>query len=250
MFSSNVPGVAPKAQSSAATGDRPNSGRDGGSTQEPEIRVGMAAAADPAKSAAGSGPGTPGPAIPGTTIQEALDRLEETILDSPRLPFGRRTLVDEERLLDQLDAIRLSLPAAFREAEAIARQRQQILFEAEQRAQDLIDVARQQAARTVEETSLVRQAQLEAETIRQQVDAECGTAREELVIELERLRDEAMAELDQMRQAAIAECEAIQDGADDYADRVLGNIERQLGDMLRIIRNGRQQLQQDSPRHS
>lgn len=184
----------------------------------------------------------------GLDIQRALDRLEEIVLDSPRIPFGRRTLVDEELLLDQLDAVRLNLPAAFREAEAIVRQREQILFEAQQQAKDIVEGAKQQAARAISETELVRHAQLEADTIHRQVEEECQAAREQVLAELEQARQQAAAELETMRRSAIAECEAIQDGADDYADRVLGNIERQLGDMLRVIRNGRQQLQQESDR--
>lgn len=211
--------------------------------------------ADPAASAAEPAANET-PAAPTTTaarsgnfdIQRALDRLEEIVLDSPRIPFGRRTLVDEELLLDQLDAVRLNLPAAFREAEAIVRQREQILFEAQQQAKDIIEGSRQQAARAVSETELVRHAQLEADSIHRQVEEECQAARDRLLAELDQTRQAAAAELEEMRRAAIAECEAIQDGADDYADRVLGSIERQLGDMLRVIRNGRQQLQQEADR--
>ncbi|NEO66806.1 MAG: DivIVA domain-containing protein, partial [Moorea sp. SIO4G2] len=47
---------------------------------------------------------------------------------------------------------------------------------------------------------------------------------------------------EQMRQMTLAECEEIQNGADAYADGVLYNIEQHLSDMLRVIRNGRQQL--------
>jgi hypothetical protein len=46
-----------------------------------------------------------------------------------------------------------------------------------------------------------------------------------------------------MRHMALEECEDIQNGADDYADAVLNSIEQQLSEMLRVIRNGRQQLQ-------
>jgi type II secretory pathway predicted ATPase ExeA len=42
---------------------------------------------------------------------------------------------------------------------------------------------------------------------------------------------------------AIAECEEIQAGADEYADRSLQDLEMRLTEMLRIVRNGRQQLQ-------
>ena len=182
----------------------------------------------------------------GSNIQQELNRLEEMVLDSPRVPFGRRTLVDEEQLLDQLDTIRLSLPAAFREAEAIVRQREQILTEAQRQAQEIIGLAKQQASRSVEETAVMRQAQMDAELLRQQVDEECAVARQQLLAELDQTRESTIVELEELRRTAIAECEAIQDGADDYADRVLSNIERQLSEMLRVIRNGRQQLQQDS----
>jgi F0F1-type ATP synthase membrane subunit b/b' len=202
------------------------------------------AAAEPAAKGTQSANGRSG----GLDIQRALDRLEEIVLDSPRIPFGRRTLVDEELLLDQLDVVRLNLPAAFREAEAIVRQREQILFEAQQQAKDILEGAKQQAARAISETELVRHAQLEADSIHRQVEEECQAARDRLLTELDQTRQRVAAELEEMRRAAIAECEAIQDGADDYADRVLSNIERQLGDMLRVIRNGRQQLQQESDR--
>jgi hypothetical protein len=45
----------------------------------------------------------------------------------------------------------------------------------------------------------------------------------------------------------MAECEEIQNGADDYADHVLGSIEQQLNEMMRVIRNGRQQVQGNNP---
>jgi F0F1-type ATP synthase membrane subunit b/b' len=224
MFSSDASGFAPQPVADSAA-----------SAAEP--------AANETQSAANS-QGRSG----GFDVQRALDRLEEIVLDSPRIPFGRRTLVDEEVLLDQLDSVRLNLPAAFREAEAIVRQREQILFEAQQQAKDIIEGAKQQAARAISETELVRHAQLEADSIRQQVEEECQAARDRLLNELDQTRQAAAAELEEMRRAAISECEAIQDGADDYADRVLGSIERQLGDMLRVIRNGRQQLQQEADR--
>ena len=212
---------------------------------------GSATDPSPSPTAASAAPGgSPAPAPEGSSIQQELDRLEEMVLDSPRVPFGKRTLVDEEQLLDQLDTIRLSLPAAFREAEAIVRQREQVLYQADRQAQDIVEAARQEAVRTVNETAIVQQAQMEADTIRDRVQQECDDARNQTLEEIDRIRDESAAELEEMRRTAIAECEAIQEGADDYADRVLGNIERQLGEMLRVIRNGRQQLQQQSLRAS
>lgn len=180
-------------------------------------------------------------------IQQELNRLEEMILASPRIPLSRKTLVDEERLLDQLDLVRLHLPTVFQEAQAIVQQKQEILLEAEQYAQDVIQVAESRAAQILNEMDIVRQAELQARQIQQQVQQECVAAQERNIVEIDQMHSQALQELEEMRQQAIAESEDIQRGADEYADRVLQNIEQQINDILQIIHNGRQQLQPQAP---
>ena len=179
----------------------------------------------------------------GIDIQLELNRLEEMILDSPRIPLTKRTLVNEEQLLDHLDLVRLNLPAAFQEADSIIHQKEEILFQAEQYAEEIIEAAEVRAAQILNEIGIIRQAEREAELIRQQVQQECETVQEQTLAEIDNMRIRATQELEQMRLQAIAESEEIQQGADDYADVVLKNIEQHLSEMLRVIRNGRQQLQ-------
>ncbi len=168
------------------------------------------------------------------------------ILDSPRLPIWGRTLVDEEKIIEQLDLIRLSLPEAFREADAIARHKEEIFLEAEQYAQEIIETADRRAAQIMNESGIVRQAEMQAQQIRQRVQQECESIREQTIAEIDRMRRQAQQELEEMQRMALAECEQIQAGADDYADRTLQEMEMQMAEMLRIIRNGRQQIQVDS----
>ncbi|SKB12410.1 conserved hypothetical protein [Planktothrix sp. PCC 11201] len=184
---------------------------------------------------------------PGIDIQRELNRLEEMILDSPRIPLTRRTLVDEEQLLDQLDLIRLNLPSAFQESDIIVRHKDEILQEAEEYAQEIIDVAEQRAARILNEMGLIQQAKSEADQLRQQVQHECETLQQQTLSEIEQIRYRLQQELEEMRSRTMAECEEIQNGADDYADHVLGSIEQQLNEMMRVIRNGRQQVQGNNP---
>lgn len=181
----------------------------------------------------------------GIDIQQELNRLEEMLLDSPRLPFSRRTLVDEEQILDQLDLIRLNLPAAFQEATQIIQQKQEILAEAEQYAREVIAVAEQQAAQIMDELGIVRQAEMQADQIRRQVQQECETVRSQTIDEIERARNQAREEVEAMQQSAIAEQMQIQQDADIYADQVLQGLEKQLVEVMRIIRNGRQQINPD-----
>jgi F0F1-type ATP synthase membrane subunit b/b' len=171
-----------------------------------------------------------------------LNRLEEIILDSPRIPLTRRTFVDEEQLLEQLDLVRLNLPIAFQEAELIIRHKDEILEDAELYAQEIIEEAQRRAAEILNEMGLIQQAQQEADRLRQQVQLDCEAIQQATLAEIEQLRYQSQQELEQLRTNAIREIEDIQNGADDYADHVLGNLEQQLSDMLRIVQNGRQQL--------
>jgi len=164
------------------------------------------------------------------------------IFDSPHIPFTRRTLVDEEMLLAQLDLVRENLPDAFAVAQKIVRQREAILLQAEEYAQELVEAAEQRADQLLDELGIVQQAELEATQIRQRVQQECEALQQQTLSEIDRLRRQAQQEIEQVRLLALTECEDIQNGADEYADAVLRSIEQQLGDMLRVIRNGRQQL--------
>ncbi|MEB3829046.1 DivIVA domain-containing protein [Phormidium sp. CCY1219] len=175
-------------------------------------------------------------------IQRELNRLEEMILDSPRIPLTGRTLVDEEQLLEHLDLLRLNLPGAFQEVEEIIRHKDEIIVQAEQYAQEILDAAEQRANQILDEMGIVRQAKLEADRLRQQVQLDCEAAQEQTISEIENLRRQAQQELDEMRARAIAQAEGIERGADEYADSVLQNLESQLGEMLRVIQNGRAQL--------
>lgn len=183
----------------------------------------------------------------GIDIQRELNRLEEMILDSPRVPMTRWTWVDEEQLLEQLDLVRLSLPEAFHEAEAIAHQKDELFLQAEQYAQEIVENAERQAAQILNEMGILRQAEIEAQQIRQQVQQKCEAAEAQTIAEIERIRRQAQQELEEMQRLAIAECAEIQAGADEYADRVLQEMEQQLSEMMRVVRNGRQQLQPELP---
>jgi F0F1-type ATP synthase membrane subunit b/b' len=151
-------------------------------------------------------------------------------------------LIDEEQLLDQLDLVRLNLPAAFQEATEIILHREEVLLEAEQYAQEIIADAERRALHILDEMGLVRQAEMEAQRIRQQVQIECDEMQQQVLVDIEQMRRQAQQELQEMQQMAIAECEQIQRGADEYADGVLQDMEQQFAEMLRIVRNGRQQL--------
>ena len=185
--------------------------------------------------------GNPEPTA-GVDIQQELNQLEEIVLSSLRIPLTGRTLIDEDKLLEQLDFIRLSLPTVFQEALDILAQKNEILLEAEEYGQQVVDVAQAKRAQILAESDIVRQAQREADQLRRQVQDDCETMMQDTLAEIDRKRRACQQELEEMRQTAISQAEEIEDGADKYADNVLANIEQDIQEMLKIITNGRKQL--------
>ncbi|MDJ1176935.1 hypothetical protein [Roseofilum capinflatum] len=182
---------------------------------------------------------------PDVDIQEELERLKEMILMSAQIPWTRYTFVDEDQLLDQIELIQFHLPKVFEQAVTLVSNRDEIMLKAKRYSQDLISAAEQQASEILDEMSLVQQAEQEAQVIWQQTLQECQKTKENLLFELEELEKQSTEDLELKRQKILEECEIIQKGADDYADQVLHDLEGRLGEMLRVVRNGREQLQDD-----
>lgn len=152
--------------------------------------------------------------------------------------------MDENKLFDNLDLLRMKLSATLEQAEKIVQQKQEILRQAEQNAKGIIEAAKARAAQLLSETQIVQQAEQEARYLEQQVQLECQATMEQTMTDIEQTRLQAEQELEEMRAEAIAECAEIQRGADEYADNALKDIEQQLNSMLQVIRNGRQQLRE------
>lgn len=180
-------------------------------------------------------------------VQAELEKLKELILNSFHIPFTRYTVVDEDQLLDYIELVQYNLPKAFELAAKIIERRENIIEEAKEYAQELILAAEQKAVDILDQHELVQQAEMQAMKIRQQVQQECDIAKDQTIGEIDRIENLAQQELEEMRRKTILECEAIQRGADEYADGVLLDMEQRLSEMLRVIRNGRQQLHVDRP---
>lgn len=168
-------------------------------------------------------------------LQRELDEVERLILQSHHVPLTNITIVNEARLLAQLDRVFENLPAAIVEAKAIARSREEILQQADAYARDLIQRAERQAEQILDETGIVQRAQQDARQIHEHNNIEC-----------EQLRQQTLQDIRQMRQQALDECRDLQAQAQDYAAAVLTDLEGRLGGMLQVIRNGHTSLHPQS----
>ncbi len=188
----------------------------------------------------------PNTEIDSSHIEAALDRLEETILNSPRVPLTGKTMINEEVLLEQIDLIRLSIPPAIKTAQEILQYKNQIIQETQQQAQQMLAEANQHAYHIANELGIIERAEQEAREIHQIAISQAEQMRQQTIIEVERIRDLNVQEIERMRQETIAECQSIQSGADEYADRVLSQMEEQFTGILQSVKMGRQRLNPSS----
>lgn len=179
-------------------------------------------------------------------VYQELARLQEMIYDSFHIPMTRWTVVDEGKILDQLELTSDNVPEAINRALSILKKEQEILTDAEAYAQQIVESAKQQASQILDQTGIVQQAEYQASQLRLQVQQECEAYQQQTLSEVDQMRRGMTQELERIRQQALAECDAIQTDADQYADAVLIHLEEQLDDMLRVVRNGRAQIQQNT----
>ena len=94
-------------------------------------------------------------------------------------------MVDEEKLLEQLDFIRLSLPEAFQEAVLTIQQKEEILLEAEAYGQQMVEAAQAKRAQVLNESDIIRQAEQQTEQLTRQIQQECEQMMQETLDEIE-----------------------------------------------------------------
>ena len=103
-------------------------------------------------------------------ILARLQQIEDIAQEAKSMPLSSSALVNREELLEIVEAARNELPEEIKQARWIVRDREELLIKARRDAEALIERAREQQARIVAETEVVRKAQEEAE--RTMADAE------------------------------------------------------------------------------
>lgn len=146
-----------------------------------------------------------------TKIEELLDEIECILLESARVPFTNKRMVEEDELARVLDELREVLPGEILEASRIVKERQHILDDAQKEAQNIVDQAKNYILKLTDENLITKQAQ-----------------------------EQAGEMLEQARKAG----RELQADAFGYAEEVFRHIEGNLENALEVVRKGHTDLQQ------
>lgn len=145
-------------------------------------------------------------------IQNLVDRLEEALNESTRIPLSAYMLVNEEKIYSLLDQMRVSVPEEIKRANRIEAEKDRILAQAKEEADRIRDLARQEASELVKRDAIVSAAQNRADNI------------------VERARRDV---------------DALKQDADVYIMDVLSRLEEDLLRTLNVVRNGLQKIEYD-----
>ncbi|UCF62533.1 MAG: hypothetical protein JSV37_07495 [Anaerolineaceae bacterium] len=138
-------------------------------------------------------------------ILHLVDRLEELFNESRLIPLTHNVIVDEDRMLEIIDQMRISIPEEVKKAQQVLAQRDRVLAQSQEEANRTIALAKKKGEEFVSRDAIVEAAQARAEQI-----------------------------IDQAR----ADAEAVRRDADDYIIETLGSLEAELTRLINQARNG------------
>lgn len=145
-------------------------------------------------------------------ILHLVDRLEELLNHSRPVPFTHNVVVDEDRMLDLIDQMRVAIPEEVKKAQQMLAQRDRILAQAQEEANRTLAIAREKSEQLVERDAIVQAAKARAEQIILQAKGETVHVRED---------------------------------ADQYVVDTLSRLELELERYLTQVRNGIHSLQEE-----
>jgi F0F1-type ATP synthase membrane subunit b/b' len=112
-------------------------------------------------------------------ILQLIDRLEELFNESKSIPLTRNVMVDEDRMLDIIDQMRIAIPEEVKKAQQLLGQRDRVLAQAQEEANRTLDLARQKADQLTAKETVVLEAQRRADLILSQARTDADNIRED-----------------------------------------------------------------------
>lgn len=150
-------------------------------------------------------------------ILQLIDRLEELFNDAKAVPFTHNVVVDEDKMLELIDQMRITIPEEVKKAQQIVAQRERVMAQAQEESNRTLQIARDKADQLVQKDIVTQEAQRRA---------------------------------DQIVSQARAEAEAIRADADNYVLDTLMQLQDQIAKLSNQVNNGIRMVQEDQLRKS
>ncbi len=106
-------------------------------------------------------------------IQLLLDRLEQSLNDSTRVPMSAYLLVNEDKIFSIVDQMRVAVPEEVKRANRVEAEKDRILAQAKEEAERIRELARQEADELVKRDNIIVAAQQRADHVLRTRRARC-----------------------------------------------------------------------------
>ena len=113
-------------------------------------------------------------------VVENLESAIAAVEEARSVPLSASCVINRSELLQLLDKIKVSFPNDLAKAIAIQRDKENILEDAHEQADAIIEQAREEVARLVEQTTIVSSARKEANRILAEANIDGEKSREEI----------------------------------------------------------------------
>ncbi len=160
-------------------------------------------------------------------VYDLLRALEVSLEEGFPIIPGAFTVVKSKEIGSLIEKIYASIPTEIQEARAFLRRRDELQTEARQKAEKIITDAQAEADKRLSEADFIKALEREGNRIRTQVQQEC-----------EEIKRKALDDAENIRIQATEDAMKTREGAEIYAEQVLTNLERDLGQLQQVVKNG------------
>ena len=146
-------------------------------------------------------------------ILHLVDRLEELINHSRSIPFTHNVILDEDRMLDLIDQMRVAIPEEVKKSQQVLATKDRVIAQAKEEADRTVTIAQEKSDKLTDRDIIVQDARKKA---------------------------------NQMEADAEVRAKKTQAEADEYVAETLTNLEIALERVLNQVRNGIYILEEDN----
>ena len=122
-----------------------------------------------------------------------VDRLENLVANSKRMPLVNQIILKESEILTIIDQMRTSIPGEIKQARKIIQEKERILAQAQADATNLLARTREETDRALTREGLLKAAQERSQEIIRRAQEEARTIRREADQHTEQMQNEADA---------------------------------------------------------
>ena len=147
--------------------------------------------------------------------------------------FPGRTIVNTNELHRIYNAFPDAISNEIKDAQIILKKKDEIIQDAKLRADRIVEDAKNERYRLLDESSLRKADEEAAEKFRQTVNAEC-----------QQIRMSAFNEAQEFSINAKNEAMRMREESQEFAQRILADLEADLNKLYQLVMNGQQRLQE------